>query len=51
MENLIKALLWLVVVGFAIYGLRCWWQGRNAAAWEQRRRIGFQPNPEPATAS
>ncbi len=46
MENLIRTVLWLVVFGFAIYGVRCWWERRNPDAWENRRRIGFQPNPE-----
>ena len=48
--NLIKVVVWVVVIGFVAYGLHCWWQRRRAVAWEKRPRIGFQPNPAPAMA-
>ncbi len=51
MENLIKLVLWLAVIGFAIYGVCRWWERRQEDAWENRPRIGFQPNPEPSPAT
>jgi hypothetical protein len=51
MNGTLKSVVWILVVGLALYGAwRLWrdWTGKAVArAWENRRRIGFQVDPEP----
>jgi hypothetical protein len=53
MNGTLKFVLLILIVALAIYGAwRLWldWTGRAAArAWENRRRIGFQVDPEPTS--